>query len=138
MLRTILGILTGLLTWTLLVTLVNWGLRLWMPGYAEAEPVLAFSLGMKIARLVMAMFASLLAGAAVRAVAPGSAWAPWIAGALMVALFVPAHVHLWEKFPLWYHLTFLLTLAPLIALGAHFAARPMQARLDPSQPRGVA
>jgi hypothetical protein len=137
MLRTIFGIIAGLLTWTLLVTLMNWGLRRWMPGYAEAEPAMAFSLGMQIARLLMAMFASLLAGAAVRAVAPRSVRAPWIAGAVLVALFVPAHVHLWERFPLWYHLTFLLTLAPLIALGARFASRPMQAQLDRAQPRGV-
>jgi hypothetical protein len=31
---------------------------------------------------------------------------------------VPEHIRLWDKFPVWYHLTFLITLAPLLALGA--------------------
>src|SRR5579872_7344944 len=103
MLRTISGIITGLLAWVLLVTVLNWGLRLWLPGYSQAEPAWAFTLGMQIARLVIAMLASLGAGAAARAVAPASTWAPWIVGLALVALFVPAHVHLWQRFPVWYH-----------------------------------
>ena len=39
-----------------------------------------------------------------------------------MALFIPAHIQLWHKFPIWYHLTFLLTLAPLVALGAWLVA----------------
>jgi len=82
-----------------------------------------FTLGMEIARLVMAAVTSLAAGAATGAIAPASRLAPWIVGLVLVALFVPAHVHLWDRFPLWYHLTFLLPLAPLVALGAQLASR---------------
>ena len=52
---------------------------------------------------------------------------------LLLALFLPEHVKIWHSFPVWYHLTFLLTLAPLVALGA----RLVPARRAPS-PQGVA
>jgi hypothetical protein len=121
--RTIAGIIAGLVAWVLVVTALNWGLRLWLPGYALAEPTMAFTLGMKIARLSIAALTSLAAGALVRSIAPASNFAPWIVGLVLVALFVPSHVYLWDRFPIWYHLTFLVTLAPLVALGARLLPR---------------
>ena len=120
--RTIAGIIAGLIAWTLIVSVLDWGLRLGLPGYRQAEPTMLFTLGMKVARLIMAAATSVAAGAVVRAVAPASRLAPWIVGLIAVALFIPAHIQLWHKFPIWYHLTFLLTLAPLVALGARLAA----------------
>lgn len=116
--RNVLAVLGGLLAWIVIVSLINRGLRLWLPGYAAAEPALAFTLTMKLARLGMAAVTSLLAGAAARAIAPTGRWVPWIVGGVMLLLFLPSHVMLWTRFPLWYHLTFLLTLVPLVVLGA--------------------
>ncbi len=116
--RTIVSIIAGLTAWVCIVTALNWGLRLSLPGYAQAEPTMLFTLGMKIARLTMAAVTSIAAGAIVRAIAPASRVAPWIVGLITLAVFVPAHIQLWHRFPIWYHLTFLLTLAPLVALGA--------------------
>lgn len=121
--RKVAAILAGLSAWVLVVSLMNRGLRLWLPGYALAEPTLMFTLAMKIARLSMAAFTSLVAGVVVRAIAPASAWAPWIVGLIILALFVPSHIYLWDKFPIWYHLTFLITLAPLVAFGAALVPR---------------
>lgn len=118
MLRTIGGIVAGLVAWALVVSLINRGLRLWLPGYVTAEPLLQFTLAMKIARLSMAAVTSLVAGAVVRAVAPASRFAPWIVGLVLFALFLPSHIQLFNRFPLWYHLSFLVPLAPLVALGA--------------------
>lgn len=116
--RTIVSVITGLVAWAVIVTAIDWGLRLWLPGYRQAEPTMVFTLGMKISRLVMAAITSLAAGAIVRVIAPSSRLAPWIVGLITLALFLPAHIQLWHRFPIWYHLTFLLTLAPLVALGA--------------------
>ena len=33
----------------------------------------------------------------------------------------PVHVNLWDKFPVWYYLTFLVTIVPLCFLGARIA-----------------
>ena len=116
--RTILGILVGLVAWVLVVSLINRGLRLWLPGYVTAEPPLQFTLAMKIARLSMAAIPSLVAGMAVRAVAPQTRLAPWIVGLVTLALFLPWHIQHWNMFPVWYHLSFLVPLVPLVVLGA--------------------
>jgi hypothetical protein len=44
------------------------------------------------------------------------------AGLLLVVVFVPQHIMLWEKFPIWYHLTFLVSLVPLACLGGQISA----------------
>lgn len=120
--RMIAGIIAGIVGWAVIVTVINWGLRLGLPGYHQAEPTLVFTLGMKIARLAMAAVTSLAAGALVRAITP-SRVAPWIVGAVILALFLPVHIHFWHRFPIWYHLSFLLPLAPLLALGARLVPR---------------
>ncbi|MDE1940147.1 MAG: hypothetical protein KGI68_14085, partial [Alphaproteobacteria bacterium] len=73
----------GLVTWAVVATVLNWGLRLWLPGYAAVEHTMLFTLPMKLARLSIAAVTSLAAGAIVRVVAPSSHWAPWIAGLAM-------------------------------------------------------
>jgi hypothetical protein len=116
--RTIVAIIAGLVAWIVIVTVINWGLRFGLPAYRQAEHTMLFTLTMKIARLTMAAITSLAAGAIVRTIAPQSRLAPWIVGFVILALFLPIHVQLWHRFPIWYHLSFLLPLAPLVALGA--------------------
>ena len=74
-------------------------------------------------RLAIAVLTSLAAGAVVRSITPGSNFAPWVVGIVLLALFVPFHVHIGARLPLWYHLTFLLTLAPLVWAGARLGQR---------------
>jgi hypothetical protein len=121
--RTIGGIVAGLVTWAVVVTIINFGLRFWLPGYLQVEHAMLFTLPMKIARLLMAAVTSLITGAVVRTVAPSSRWAPWITGGLILALFLPSHIHLWPRFPIWYHLSFLVPLVPLVVLGAQIVPR---------------
>lgn len=121
--RTVAGVAAGFVAWVVVVTILNWGLRLWLPGYAQVEHAMIFTLTMQAARLTIAAVTSIAAGVVVRAIAPASRWAPWILGLLLLALFVPDHIQLWTRFPVWYHLTFLVTLAPLVALGAMLVRR---------------
>ena len=121
--RTIVAIIAGLAGWAVIVMVIDWGLRLWIPGYRLAEHPLVFTLQMKIARLTMAAVTSVATGVLVRVIAPGSRLAPWIVGLVVLGLFVPAHVELWHRFPIWYHLSFLVPLVPLVALGAWLASR---------------
>ena len=116
--RTIGAIVAGIVAWAVVVTVLNIGLRLWLPGYVQVEHTLVFTLSMKIARLSIAAVTSLVAGAVTRAVAPSNRLAPWIVGLAILLPFLWAHIHIWSKFPAWYHLTFLLPLVPLVALGA--------------------
>jgi len=116
--RAVIAFIVGLLTWGVVVSLIDRVLRLSLAGYAAAEPKLAFTLGMMTARLTMAAATSLAAGAVVGAIAPASKRTPWAVGLVLLAVFVPVHVGLWHAFPIWYHLAFLVPLAPLIAAGA--------------------
>lgn len=121
--RSILAAVAGLAAWILVASLLNRGLRLGLAGYAAAEPTLTFTLGMKIARLILGALASLAAGAATAAIARSSPRLPWVVGAILLLAFVPEHILIWVKFPVWYHLVFLITLAPLVALGAALLPR---------------
>jgi hypothetical protein len=118
--RSILAVIAGLAVWTVVVSLLNRGLRVGFPGYAAAEPAMAFTLGMKVARLLIGALASLAAGATTGMMTQSKTTVAWVLGAILLVAFIPVHIQLWAKFPVWYHLTFLVTLAPLVALGAAF------------------
>jgi hypothetical protein len=121
--RAALAFFAGLLIWIIVVSLIDRVLRLSIAGYAAAEPVLTFTLGMMAARLGMAAVTSVIAGAAMGLLAPAMKRTAWILGVVILVFFIPIHVRLWHAFPVWYHLTFLLPLAPLIALGAWLTSR---------------
>jgi len=116
--RSILAVAVGLVVWMVVATLLNFGVRASFSGYTAAEPTLTFTLGMKVARLILGALASVAAGAAAGLIAPSKTGPRWVLGGIILALFIPVHVQLWAKFPLWYHLVFLGTLVPLVALGA--------------------
>jgi len=61
--RFILACVAGLLTWIVVITVIDRVLRLSLPNYTAAEQSLEFTLGMKWARLLMAIATSLAAGA---------------------------------------------------------------------------
>jgi len=121
--RSILACLAGLLTWLIAVTVINRLLRLTVPNYTVAEHTLQFTLTMKWARLLMAIVTSLTAGAVTRWVAPASRLPAWIVGSIVLAMFIPVHISIWNRFPVWYHLTFLLTILPAVLAGAILATR---------------
>ena len=116
--RSILACLAGLLAWIVVVTVINRVLRLSLLNYTAAEQTLQFTLGMKWARLLMAIVTSLVAGAVTGWISASSRRAPLIVGSVVLAMFVPLHIAIWSKFPVWYHLTFLLTIIPAVFVGA--------------------
>ena len=122
--RTIGSIIAGLAAWVVVVTLLNFALRAAIPGYHAAEPTLQFTLAMKIGRLTEAAITSVAAGIVVGLIAPAKKWAPWLVGLIVLATFLPEHVKIWARFPVWYHLAFLVPLVPLVALGG-FLGRGM-------------
>ena len=102
----------------IVATLGNWLIRAALPGYAAVEASMAFTLPMLLVRLLLGVVSSLCAGAVCALIAKGSKRAPIVAGVLLVVMFLPVHYMLWDKFPIWYHLFFLLSLAPVTWLGA--------------------
>jgi hypothetical protein len=132
MIRSILAVLGAVVAWFVVATLANLLVRALLPGYASAEPSMTFTLAMMVARLGVGVVSSLAAGFACSAVARGNMAAVYSCAALLVLCFLPVHYNLWHKFPLWYHVFFLVTLAPLVLLGAALQRRGQGA---PAVPR---
>src|SRR5262249_51296342 len=94
---------------------------LW-PAYVQVAADMNFTLAMKLVRLAIGAAATIAAGWTTAVVARGPVIAI-VTGAVLLVVFIPEHISLWNKFPLWYHLTFLLSLVPLCALGGRLSPR---------------
>jgi len=134
MIRSIGAFLAGLAAWVVIVSLLDRGLRIGIPGYAVAEPAMHFTLFMQLARLSIAAVTSVLAGAIMGAIAPPrpGSLVTLLLGVLLLAAFIPEHVRLWALFPVWYHLAFLVPLLPLLFLGRAWVRALRPAALDPA------
>ena len=101
-----------------------------------AEPQMTFTHGMMAARLAMGALASLAAGAVTKAVTRSNTRVSWVLAVFLLAAFIPVHVRLWTKFPVWHHLVFLGTLVPLILLATTFPRN--RSRIEPGVQGGSA
>src|SRR5689334_9570725 len=117
MIRSLLAVIAAVVTWFIVATILNWILRAALPGYSAVEVSMNFTLTMMICRLILGLLSSLGAGFVCATIARNRV-AVKVAAAVMVVLFLPVHYLLWAKFPIWYHLFFLISLAPMILLGA--------------------
>ena len=121
--KNILGVAAGLAVWVIVATVAGFIMRVSWPAYASVASAMTFTLPMMIARLSIGALATIAMGIVTAAIAK-SVIVRLIPGVLMLVIFIPQHIMLWEKFPVWYHLTFLLSLVPLTYLGGRFDGRP--------------
>jgi hypothetical protein len=116
MIRNILAVVLGIVAFVLAASLCGVLLRLW-PDYVSAAPVFGFTLAMQVARLAVGALSTLAAGAVAAAIAKGNRTVVLATGIILVAIFVPIHVTVWDKFPIWYHLVWLVSIVPVTLLG---------------------
>lgn len=112
------AVLAGLIAWTATATAGNLVLRVTIDGYRAAEPAMAFSVTMMIGRLALGVLASATSGGVARWAAGRSSIAPWGVAIVLITMFLPAHIALWSRFPLAYHLFFLASLVTVPPLAA--------------------
>jgi hypothetical protein len=117
MAKNIVSVVAGLAVFVIVATAAGFIMRVSWPAYASARSAMTFTLPMMIARLSIGALATIAMGI-VTAVIAKSVIVRLMPGLLMLLFFVPEHVMIWEKFPVWYHLTFLLSLVPLTCVGA--------------------
>src|SRR4030095_2591502 len=120
--RAILGVVAGLAVWMIVVTVAGLILRVTWPAYVSASPAMAFTLPMRLTRLSIGALATLAAGWVSGAIGRSTA-AILIAGVVLLVVFIPNHIMIWDKFPIWYHLTFLVSLVPLTFVGGYPSSR---------------
>ncbi len=116
MLRLIGGVVAGLIVWVAVVSALNLGLRHGWHDYAAVEKAMTFTIPMMAARLAESAISSLVSGFVAALVDKGG-WAPLVSGTILLLLFIPVHYSLWDRFPIWYHLTFLISLPFLSFIG---------------------
>jgi len=112
--RFVLAVVVALLVWATVATLVNFGLRATIAGYRAEEVAVSFSLTSQIARLALGVIATAASAVAAVVISRGKHSAAIASGLLLLLLFIPIHVKLWPRFPIWYHLFFLMSL-PLVS-----------------------
>jgi ABC-type uncharacterized transport system permease subunit len=120
--RAAFGAIAGFLVWMIVVTLSGFVLRGAWPAYAAVADAMTFTLSMMIVRLAIGAVATLAAGWVAGMISRRSTIATLLPGVLLLIAFIPQHISLWEKFPIWYHLTFLLSLVPLTFAGGKLTA----------------
>ena len=116
----ILGVVGGLMVWFAGALLAGVLLRSVWPEYVAASGDMSFTLPMKLTRLSIGALTTFAAGA-VTVLVSRSGWTAVGTGALLLLIFIPEHISLWDKFPIWYHLTFLTSLVPLAVVGGRVA-----------------
>ena len=117
MVKAIIANVAGLVAWIAVVAVAGVLMRSSWPAYSRVADEMTFTLPMMLARLSIGALATLAAGWVTAALAPRPLLVRVIPGIILLAVFIPQHIALWHTFPIWYHLTFLLSLVPLTYLG---------------------
>ena len=117
-LRAVAGVAGGLIAWVIVATIGNLVMRVFWPAYAAVEAAMNFTLAMLFLRLALGALSSLCAGFFAAWIARRNGASVKVLAALLFAVFIPAHYALWDRFPLWYHIVFLLSLLVVPVLGA--------------------
>jgi len=118
------AVVAGLVVWIATTTVAGLIMRGAWSEYAAVADAMTFTLPMMWARLSIGGLATVIAGCAAAFVARGSITAAVTTGVILLALFIPQHILIWARFPVWYHLAFLLSLVPLAYLGGIAAHWP--------------
>jgi hypothetical protein len=121
--KAVVGVVAGLAAWVAIVTVAGLIMRSSWPAYARVATAMTFSLPMLFARLSIGALATLAAGWITATVNPRSMPVRLMPGIILLVAFIPQHIMLWNTFPVWYHLTFLLSLIPLTYLGGSLSRR---------------
>jgi len=121
--KSILAVVAGLIGWGVILTVAGLIMRASWPAYASVATEMSFTLPMLLVRLAIGAVATLATGVIATRIAPRSVLVRLIPGLVLLVLFIPQHIALWAKFPVWYHLTFLLSLVVLTWAGGAIATR---------------
>ena len=114
-LRIVLAVVLAFVAWFVAATLGNFILRAAIPDYRAEEVATSFSLASQVGRLVLGLVSTFAATFVALLIVRRNAMLALAVGCVLFVFFIPVHVSLWAKFPLWYHVFFLASL-PIGAL----------------------
>jgi predicted transporter len=117
MLRIFLGVTVGFVVWSILWVGVDAILRAVWTSYDESVKAMTFSSSMLIVPLVLSAVVSIISGFAAALISRENSKSSLILGILLLIVGIFVQMSVWDKIPLWYHLTFLILLIPMTILG---------------------
>ena len=117
------AVVAGLVVWIAMVVVAGFIMRASWPAYASVADAMTFTLPMMVARLSIGAVATLAAGWVAATITARSTVVRMMPGVILLLAFIPQHITLWHTFPVWYHLTFLVSLVPLTYVGGLWATR---------------
>ncbi len=117
MLRILLGVVAGFVVWSTLWVGFDAVLRAVWTSYDESVKAMTFSSSMLIIPLVLSVVVSIISGFIAALISKENSKAPLILGILLLIVGVIVQIGVWDKIPLWYHLTFWILLVPMTVLG---------------------
>jgi len=121
------GVLPGLLAFLVAGVIGLAVLSALWPAYASAVPTKAYSTVMLLARLGVAVVASILAGLVAGAL--GGPRAARAVGYVLTGVSAVFHLGIvWADYPVWYHAVYLLSLVPITALAGLLPPRVLSRR----------
>lgn len=124
MVRLILGVVAGAIGWIATVAVVGFIVgKLWPEFAMAARDPSRLTFEIMVGRLAVSVVATIVGGLVAALVGQDRGRASLAMGVLLLAFFVPYHVFtpIWQNFPLWYHLTFFVSLPLFALLGGRLA-----------------
>lgn len=117
MLRIILGVVAGFVAWSILWVGFDALLRAVWTSYDESVKTMTFSSSMLIIPLVSSAVVSIISGYVAALIAKENSKSSLILGILLLIVGIMVQIGVWDKIPIWYHLTFLILLIPMTIFG---------------------
>ena len=117
MLKISLGVIVGFIVWSILWVGFDAVLRTVWGNYNESAKAMKFSSLMLLVPIILSAVVSLISGYVAALVAKENTKSPLILGVLLLIVGIFVQIGVWDKIPLWYHLTFWILLIPMTILG---------------------
>ncbi len=117
MVRIILGVIVGFIVWSILWVGFDAILRAVWSNYNQSAETMNFNSSMLIVPLVISAIVSIISGYLAALISRENSISPIILGVLLLIVGIFVQLGVWDKIPLWYHLTFWILLIPMAILG---------------------
>ena len=124
--RLIIGAVAGVVAWLVAIVALGVVVRFAWPEMAAIRDMTMLTFPMLVTRLSISAIGSIVGGVLAANIGRDAVKAPLGAGVILLLVFVPYHLTIWQNFPVWYHLTFFLSL-PVLSLFGGWLTRPRAA-----------
>ena len=120
------GILSGLIAYIVLGSISLFLLRSCWADYAMASKDKSYTTGMLFSRLFVAIISSVFAGMVATKISGDKGRIACFAG--LIIFCIASYIHffkVWDDYPLWYHLSYLVPIIPVTTLSHYFISKKL-------------